>query len=206
VLDLLNTILTSQLLAEWKVVVTARDNGIEPLRTWLPSALLQASGIGTVAVDPFDDGEAAELAEQKPALGPLLFGNERVREIARRPFFAAVLARSLGHAQGEEAPPQSEIELIEAWWARGGCHDADETLLYNRQRILVTLAKSGAPALGRRIAIDGLDLGALRELRRDDIIWDVEPGHTVDFAHDIFFEWAFLHLLLERGNAWIEEI
>jgi hypothetical protein len=206
ILDLLNTILTSPLLAEWKVVVTARDNGIEPLRTWLPPALFEAGGVETLAIDPFDDAEAAELAEKKPALRPLLFGNERVREIARRPFFAAVLARSLGRAQGEGGPPQSEIELIEAWWARGGGHDPDETLLYNRQRTLVALAKSGAAALGRRIALNGLDLGAVRELKRDDIIRDVERGHTVGFAHDIFFEWAFLHLLLDRGDGWIEEI
>ena len=70
----------------------------------------------------------------------------------------------------------------------------------------MALAKGGAAALGRRIALDGLDLAAARELKRDDIIRDLEAGHTVGFAHDIFFEWAFLHLLLDCGDAWIEEI
>ncbi|HEY1748814.1 MAG TPA: ATP-binding protein [Xanthobacteraceae bacterium] len=206
VLDLINTILNSPLLAEWKIVATARDNGIEPLRTWLPPALLQGGGVGTVVVGPFGNDEATALAQSKSALRPLLFGNERVREIARRPFFAAVLARSLAGAVGEDAPPQSEIELIRAWWARGGGHDADQSLLYNRQRTLIALAKNGAGALGRRVPMDGLDLTALRELKQDDIVRDVEPGHSLGFAHDIFFEWAFLHLLIERHDAWIEEI
>ena len=34
----------------------------------------------------------------------------------------------------------------------------------------------------------------------------MRAGHTVGFAHDIFFEWAFLHLLLDRDEAWIGEI
>ena len=206
VFDLVNTILASPALAAWKIVATSRDNGIEPLRTWLPPEIIREEGVGTVAVGPFDETEAAELAERKPALRPLLLGNERVSEIARRPFFAAVLARSLAHAKPGQAAPRSEIELIEAWWHRGGGHDANETLVYNRQRTLIALAKTGAAALGRRIGLDGLDLTAVRELKRDDIIRDVRAGHTVGFAHDIFFEWAFLHLLLDRDEAWIAEI
>jgi len=180
VLDLVNTILASPALATWKIIATSRDNGIEPLRTWLPSEIVREGGVGTVAVEPFDDSEAAELAEQKPALRPLLFGNERVREIARRPFFAAVLARSLAHATPGQATPQSEIELIEAWWTRGGGHDANQTLVYNRQRTLIALATAGAATLGRRIGLDGLDLTAVRALKGDDIIRDVRAGHTVD--------------------------
>ena len=34
----------------------------------------------------------------------------------------------------------------------------------------------------------------------------MRAGHTVGFAHDIFFEWAFLHLLLDRDEQWIVEI
>ena len=93
VTDLLNTILSSALLSNWRIAVTSRDAGIEPLRSWLPPLLLSGTGIGTVNVEPLDDDEAKELAVAKPALSPLLFGPERVREVVRRPFFASVLAR-----------------------------------------------------------------------------------------------------------------
>ena len=110
--DVLNAIHRSALLSHWKIVATCRDNGIEPLRTWLPPAVFNGGGVSAVEVKPFDDSESEQLAEAKPVLRPLLFSDERVREITRRPFFAAVLARSLqGGATGQPAP-QSEIELL----------------------------------------------------------------------------------------------
>ena len=69
--DLVETILGSTLLTSWKIVATSRDNGIEPLRTWLPAAL---DGIASIEVKPFNDEEATKLAEVKPASRPLLFG------------------------------------------------------------------------------------------------------------------------------------
>lgn len=60
--------------------------------------------------------------------------------------------------------------------------------------------------LGRRIRLEGIDLEAIGELRQDGIIKDVTTGHSVQFAHDIFFEWAFLHLLIDRDDTWVDEI
>jgi hypothetical protein len=202
--DLIGSILRSDALARWKIIATSRDNGIEPLRTWLPPALFGDGGIGSVEVKAFDDDEATRLAEAKPVLRRLLFGEARVREIARRPFFASVLARALPQT-GDVTAPGSEIELIEAWWARGG-YDSDGSRASHRQRALIALAKAGAMTLGRRIRLDGIDLNALTELKNDGIIKDVRMGHSVQFAHDIFFEWSFLHLLIEHEDNWIAQI
>src|SRR5580658_9675624 len=30
--------------------------------------------------------------------------------------------------------------------------------------------------------------------------------HTVRFSHDIFFEWAFFHVLVDREEAWLNAI
>ena len=53
--------------------------------------------VTTVEIEPFDETESEQLAEAKPVIRPLLFGDERVREIARRPFFRgrprAIIAR-----------------------------------------------------------------------------------------------------------------
>jgi hypothetical protein len=203
--DILNAIHHSPLLSHWQVVATCRDNGIEPLRTWLPSTIFSGDGVATVEIEPFDETESEQLAEAKPVIRPLLFGDERVREIARRPFFAAVLARSLQGGASGQAAPQSEVELLNVWWARGG-YDSEEQLIYQRQRVLIQLAKGGAVDLGRRIPLEGIDFGAAAELRRDNIIRDVRAGHTVQFVHDIFFEWAFLHLLIDRDAGWLDEI
>jgi hypothetical protein len=203
--DILNAIHRSPLLANWKVVATCRDNGIEPLRTWLPPTIFGGGGVATVEVAPFNDAESELLAEAKPLLRNLLFGDERVKEIARRPFFASVLLRSLQAGRPTAAAPQSEIELLNVWWARGG-HDSDERRIFQRQHALVQLAKAGAMDLGRRIPVRGIDLDAIAELRTDNILKDVRIGHTVQFAHDIFFEWAFLHLLIDCGAAWLDEI
>ena len=92
--DVVHAILHSPLLAEWRIVVTLRDTGIEPLRTWLPAELFDQAGVATVEVEPLDDSEAEALAEGQPALRSLLFGPEAVREIVRRPFFAKILARN----------------------------------------------------------------------------------------------------------------
>ena len=68
-----------------------------------------------VAVDKLNDGEAEALAAQRPELRALLFGAAGVQEIARRPFFAAVLVdHAAAMGLDPEAPPQTESELIEA--------------------------------------------------------------------------------------------
>jgi len=202
--DLVETILTCPTLTNWKIIATSRDNGIEPLRTWLPAALLDEEGIASIEVKPFDDGEARELAVAKPALRPLLFGDARVRGIARRPFFASVLARALPNTSPETAP-RSEIELIDAWWQRGG-YDSQDRQASHRQRGLIALARAGAVTLGRRMRLDGIDLDALAALKRDGIVRDVSTGHTVQFSHDIFFECSFLHQLIDCEGEWIDAI
>ena len=202
--DLLNAIHRSKLLANWKIVATCRDNGIEPLRTWLPANIFGGGGVGTVEVPPFNDAEAEQLAIAKPFLRPLLFGSDQVKEIARRPFFAAVLAGSLRNAGLEGTAPQSEVELLSAWWNGGGYASGENR--DQRQNALIKLAKAGAVDLGRRIPVEGIDSPTITTLRADGIIKNVRAGHTVQFAHDIFFEWAFLHLLINKEDAWLDEI
>lgn len=206
VTDLIQTILTNPALDRWTIVASLRDSGIEPLRTWLPEPLLAQKGISTIEVSGFDEDEARDLAHRIPRLRPLLFAqNERVRDIARRPFFANVLAHSMQDGAPSTASPGSEIDLIDAWWKRGGyaAEGADTT---RRQRTLKQLARSGASTMGRRMPIDDVDADALNDLKNDGIINDVRSGHSVKFTHDIFFEWSFFHLLVSRERDWPAEI
>lgn len=207
VTDLLGQLLTNPALSNWRVVATARDVGIEPLRNWVPPALLASSGVGYVDVENLTDEEARSLADSLPALQPLLIGgNERVRTLVRRPFFAAVLARGFSQAAYPSGfEPQSEVDLVDAWWTRGG-YDAHAPQALARQRGLIELAQRSARDLGRNIRIRDLSPATqevLPALEEDGLVQQVRKGHTAQFSHDIFFEWSFLHLLLDQGDDWI---
>lgn len=210
VTDLLGQLLTNPTLSNWRVVATARDAGIEPLRNWVPPALLAGSGVGYVDVKNLTDEEASSLADSLPALQPLIIGgNERVRSLARRPFFAAVLARGFSQAAYSSGfAPQSEVDLVDAWWTRGG-YDAHAPQALARQRGLIELAQRSAPDLGRNIRIRDLSPATqevLPSLEEDGLVQPVRKGHTAQFSHDIFFEWSFLHLLLDQEDNWIEAL
>ncbi|MBB6559356.1 hypothetical protein HNP48_002023 [Acidovorax soli] len=210
VTDLLGQLHSNPTLADWRIVATARDAGVEPLRNWVPSALLANAGVGYVDVLNLDDEDADSLSASLPALRPLLTGgNERVRLLARRPFFAAVLARGFSHSSyPSDFAPQSEVDLVDAWWSRGG-YDAQLPQALTRQRALIELAQRSASDLGRHIRIRDLSaptLGELSALEEDGLVQQVRPGHTVQFSHDIFFEWSFLHLMLDRDERWIEAL
>ncbi|HWW04169.1 hypothetical protein [Collimonas sp.] len=199
--DIFNTIIDSPLLSNWRVVASVRDTGIEPMRTWLPNRLL-VDGAAVIDVTEFDDAEAAVLATSKPALAPLLFGTEQVKTIVRRPFFAGVLSR---RSTSDTSVPSSEIELSTAWWTGGG-YGADASRAGYRRNALIELARSGATTLGKRISVLGIDPQALVELETDGIIRQVRTGHSVEFVHDIYFEWAFLQLLVSQGELWLDVI
>lgn len=194
--DVLHSVLNSPLLSDWLVVATVRDTGAEPLRTWLPAKLF--SRVRTVEVRALDDAEATLLAEAFPSLAPLLFGGEAVRSVVRRPFFAAVLAKSVGPGQ---VTASSEVNLAQLWWSGGG-YSAEAARAQHRRAALVGLAREGAARLGRRIPVGGIDPQALVELEADGIIRPQRLGHSVQFTHDIFFEWAFLQLLAGEEERW----
>lgn len=193
--DVLNLLVQDPELAYWRVVASVRDNGLEPLRTWLSPRWL-AMRAAVVDVSLLDDAEAEVLAEARPHLRSLLFGAAQLRELTRRPFFLSVLAR-LPNA-GTIA---TENDLIEAWWRAGG-YNAPEHSAGDRQQILLALASEGARTLGRRMSVGSLQSAPIAELKADGVIREVRSGHSVAFCHDIYFEWAFLHLLIDRGDAW----
>ena len=202
--DLVNKIATEPSLSHWKVLVSSRDQGLEAFRAWFPTALYARTGIGDVMVGPFTDDEAKQLAQSKPHLKDLLFGNDNVQSIARRPFFAAVLVHSIP----EGTVPQTEVDLIDAWWKRAG-HDAVADTIPQRQRALIDIAEHGVGRLGKSIPTRDLKDATharIAALKGDQIIRDERGGSLLAFAHDIFFEWAFLRLLIDLGDGWMKVI
>jgi len=202
VADILRAIATEPTCAKWRVVASVRDENIEHVRTWIPAEFLSQTGVVPIEIGLFDDEEANQIARRLPALAPLLNAAGPAREIARRPFFLRVLAEGVARGSSADAP-RSEIELVEAWWSRGG-YDATRADARRRQQLLRTAAERGLFSFGRSIDVQGLDAGALQDLIDDSVIKDVEPGLTVGFTHDVFFEWALFQLARSRSNNWLE--
>jgi hypothetical protein len=197
----LRVIENNETFQNWKVIATSRDQGLEPYRAWFPGTFYRGTGIGDVTVGPFSDEESEVLAVEKPHLRRLLYGTSSVREIARRPFFAAVLAHSLADSS---TTPQTEIDLISEWWARAG-HDALPEMVPQRQRALLNLAETGVRTLGKNIASRDLKDSTfthISALRSDHVIRERNGGAAYSFSHDIFFEWTFFRLLIELDDDW----
>lgn len=206
IIDLFQTIVESPLLKNWRIVTSLRDTGIEVLRNWLGEYLNNLT-VETVEVGLFNDEEAEALSNAKPGLRPLLFGASQVREIVRRPFFAKVLNQS--HTTNNDTQsfvPQSEIDLIENWWQRGGYDEAGQDVV-ERQRSLIELASVRARNLSKPINLRGLPtVSHINNLIIDGILLDERKGISVNFSHDIFFEWAFYHVLAGLESQWFEEV
>ena len=206
ILDVIRAIVESPLLDNWRVVVSLRDTGIEVLRNWLGD-FLDVLKVETLAVGQLSDEEAETLAEAKPHLRPLLFGSAQVQEIVRRPFFAKVLNQS--YVADPSVPtfaPRSEVDLIENWWRRGGYNETGQSAI-ERQRELLDLASVRARNLSQPIRLSELtSVAHINDLRSDGILQNAREGISVRFAHDIFFEWAFFHVLADRGAQWMDEI
>ncbi|KIX33793.1 hypothetical protein SZ28_31515, partial [Burkholderia pseudomallei] len=97
---------------------------------------------------------------------------------------------------------------MDAWWSRGG-YDSQAPQAFARQRALVELAQHSAPDLGRNMRLRDLSAttqAVLPALEEDGLVQQVRIGHTAQFSHDIFFEWSFLHLLLDQGSNWIDTL
>lgn len=206
ILDVIRAIVESPLLDNWRVVVSLRDTGIEVLRNWL-AEFLDVLKVETLDVGQLSDEEAETLAKAKPHLRPLLFGSAQVQEIVRRPFFAKMLNQS--YVADPSAPtfaPQSEVDLIENWWRRGGYNETGQSAI-ERQRALLDLARVRARQLSQPIGLSQLtSVAHIDDLRSDGILQNAREGVSVRFAHDIFFEWAFFHVLADRGPQWMEVI
>lgn len=206
ILELFRTIVESRLLENWRIVVSLRDAGIELLRNWL-GELLRLVTFDTLEVNELNDDESEILAIAKPHLRPLLFGGATVRAIVRRPFFAKILHQS--YVSEPSAPPfapQSEVDLIENWWKKGGYNEVGQSA-FERQQTLIELARFRARELGQPIRLRHLtSIAHIEDLRSDGILQNAREGISVRFSHDIFFEWAFFHVLADSDSSWIDEI
>jgi hypothetical protein len=194
VIEIVNALIEGAAGERWSLVTTVRTGSLQDLANWFPLQRFQTRK--DVEIKPLDDDEARALADARPGLRNFLFGAPALREIARRPFFLARLA-SLPSGPADQIA--TEVDLAAQWWRHGG-HDAEGETMRRRRAALLFLARSGARTLGRGVPASGVDANALDGLVRDEVVVERDRGLRVSFSHDIFFEWAFFHVLLEAQD------
>lgn len=193
--DFLIAIAATPDLADWRVVMTMRQENAQRVDGWLDPAATSQLSSKTIRIEGFDDEEASEAAQALPVLRPLLADSRHYDTILRRPFFLDALAHLPRPASGEV---RSEVDLVELWWAHGGADGADFAPAQNRRGVLLALGAQLLMAPGRSLAIQGLDSQALDELLRAGVLRHVDLGISVAFAHDIYEEWMLERILRQR--------
>ena len=199
IVDVLNAVADRPRDEAWTVLATLRAANDHELPEWLELGRLEPCS--RVVVGPLDDEEARALASMKPEFQGLLFASGPVRTIARRPFFMSVMVQ-MKPSDDETFP--SEIDLATAWWRRGG-HSAEGTRRLTRRETLLQAAKCGAASLGHDVSPKDLDSESVADLLADGVLQEERNGLRVGFAHDVFFDWAFYHRLLDQNDVdeWI---
>lgn len=205
ILDIIRTIIQSPELANWRIVASLRDTSVDALQHWLGDTV-NGMTLGTVSLNNLSNEEAEKLAAANPLLRSLLFSSTQLEDIVRRPFFAKVLHQNYIIDPQSTFQPRSEVDLIAQWWQRGGYNETGQFAV-ERQRQLIELAKLQAHALNKPIKMNQLStMMHIEAMKSDGLLHSVRDGISVRFTHDIFFEWAFLHVLAECEERWVDEI
>jgi hypothetical protein len=196
--DVLKAIAFDGALAQWRIVVTVREQNLRHLETWLDPDALKKLPLRTVTVGALDDNELDIVARRFPRLRPLLNQSCSADIILRRPFFLDAMLTLAGR-EGTDRLPATEVELLKLWWDLGGSDRADFSLAQHRRNLLLQLAERLAAAANKPISINDLPPETITELKSAGILRDKDLGHSVVFTHDIYEEWALCQILTSRG-------
>ena len=196
--DVLKAIAFDESLAQWRIVVTVREQNLRHLETWLDPDVLKKLPLRTVSVRALDDKELDIVAAHFVRLRPLLNQSGNADIILRRPFFLDAIL-SLAGRDGTERLPATEVELLKLWWNLGGSDRADFLPAQHRRNLLLHLAERLAAAPNKPLTINDAAPETVAELKSAGILRDKDLGHSVVFTHDIYEEWTLCQLLLNRG-------
>ncbi|HWX65422.1 MAG TPA: hypothetical protein VNZ27_03240 [Rhodanobacter sp.] len=199
--DILRTIAATPHLSDWKVVVTVREQNLRHLETWIDSAVLNALPLASVTVTPLGRDERNTVSAYFPRLRPLL-AQESIDVILHRPFFLNALLMLGAQGANNAALPATEAALMRLWWSFGGTDQTGFALAQEQRETLIALGERFAQSPGSAITLGQLSVNAIEQLATAGVLRNVELGHSVVFAHDIFEEWTLCETLIRhRSNV-----
>jgi len=199
--DILRAIVTTPHLSGWKVVVTVREQNLKHLETWIDDAVLHALPLASVTVEPLGRAELETVDAYFPQLGPLL-AQGSIDVILHRPFFLNALLTLGTQGTADAELPATEATLLRLWWSFGGTDQTGFALAQEQRETLIALGERLARNSGSAIPLSALAASAVERLVTAGVLRNVELGHSVVFAHDIFEEWALCETLIrQRPNV-----
>ncbi|WP_057848734.1 ATP-binding protein [Bradyrhizobium valentinum] len=198
--DILRAIVATPDLSGWRVLVTIREQNLKHLETWLDPDVLKALPIKTVSVGSLNDEELSFVAAAFPRLQPILGSDLGTDVILQRPFFLETILQ-LGEGGATSSLPATEVELLGLWWRLGAGDQFAFAKAQRRRNALLQLAERVASAPGSAPSVRDLDEDALAELIESDVVRQHKYGHSVEFAHDIYEEWALTQLLIGETDV-----
>jgi hypothetical protein len=196
--DVLRSIANDEGLADWRVLVTIREQNLRHLETWLDSDALKKLPLRTILVQPLDSAELALVAQTFPRLRPLLAQSGGPDIILRRPFFLNALLSLVGSA-GQL--PATEVELLKLWWEMGGSDRKEFSPAQYRRNLLQALAEALCSAPNKEVSIRDLPPEPVEELKSAGVLRDKVLGHSVVFTHDIYEEWTLCEYLIGQQSG-----
>lgn len=152
-------------------------------------------------VDSFSDTEVVTVLADHPALVPL-WRLAHLRLLLRRPLFLRILADNAGALPAAQADLWiGEPHFVDWFWKevvqRRG-------LRFDREAALLAIAHEQAISLRAAIPTIKVAPEPLPSLLSDRLC--VEREGSVNFAHDVYGDWARLRLLLQEENRLAEFI
>ena len=198
--DILRAIIATPDLSGWRVLVTIREQNLKHLETWLDPDVLKALPIKTVSVGSLNDEELSFVAAAFPRLRPILGSDHGTDVILQRPFFLETILQ-LGEGGAKSLLPATEVELLGLWWRLGAGDQLAFAKAQRRRNALLQLAEKVVAAPGSRPSVRDVDEEALAELIESDVVRQHAYGHSVEFAHDIYEEWALTQLLIGETDV-----
>lgn len=168
----------------WRVVVTTSERNAD----WadvLPPAL--RANMVTLPVGAINNEDAAQLAQQNPALRAILRQDHPAGTISHKLFYLAKIAALASIDQGIT----SELDLARLWWAHGGGKTSNDPGRIGRQQLLQQVGDHLLQHPGRvAVPSQGLDAGILTTLLQLDAVRENSRDNTVTFAHDVLRDWV----------------
>ena len=206
--DILRALTQHDHLSDWRVLTTVREQNLKHIETWLDQGVLKKLPLRTVTVGALNQEELSVVATEVPRLRPLLVQPGSLDVVLSRPFFLDAITGLAGNSSSQLLPA-TEVELLSLWWRLGGSDRSDFSPAQHRRTVLLDFAQRLAQAPNVAIPIRNVAPDPLGELKTAGVLRDKEFGHSVEFTHDIYEEWALCELLIgeqDRLAAYLQDV